>query len=297
MSKVKSIDLHFLNKEDAIASYLVETSEGPILIETGPHSTFSILKKALADKGYNPEDIKHVFITHIHLDHAGAAWKFAEHGAKIYLHPFGERHMADPSKLMSSAKMIYKDDMDRLWGRMEAIPKECLCPIAHEDEVVIGDTVIKAWHTPGHANHHIAWQIGEGLFTGDVAGVKINNGPVVAPCPPPDINLEKWQSSIDLIRKISPAVLYLTHFGAVTDIDKHLIALEKDLYQIAQIVKKYTDDGLDVPEMEKRFIAYVNQELSNYGLDQNALEQYDAANPPFMGVAGLVRYWKKKNEL
>lgn len=292
---IQTLDLNFLENDEAIASYLIESDEGPLLIETGPYSTFPKLELELNKYGYKPEDIKHVFITHIHFDHAGAAWKFAEYGAKVYLHPFGEKHMADPSKLTASAKMIYKDDMDRLWGEMKSIPKELLHPTEHEEVIKIGELEVKSWHTPGHANHHIAWQIGGNLFTGDVAGVKIGEGPVVAPCPPPDINLEKWQKSIDLIRKITPTKLYLTHFGAVTDIESHLIALEKDLYNTANIIKDYLNKELSLPEMEAQFITYVKEHLKAMGLTNSVLKQYDAANPPFMSVAGLVRYWQKKN--
>ncbi|ANQ48730.1 MBL fold metallo-hydrolase [Flammeovirga sp. MY04] len=295
MNSIQPIDLNFLECKEAIASYLIETSEGPILIETGPHSTYPILKEAIKKQGYEIEDIKHVFITHIHLDHAGAAWKFAEHGAKVYLHPFGVRHMADPSKLMASAKMIYKDDMDRLWGEMHEIPEDLLIAPENGSTIKIGDVDVTAWFTPGHANHHIAWQIEDFLFTGDVAGVKIGDGPVVAPCPPPDINLEKWQASIDLIREISPSKLYLTHFGVVTDVVNHLIALEKDLYKVAEIVKNYSENDYSLEKMEELFTTYVNNELKSLGLKDEALKQYDAANPPFMSVAGLLRYWKKKN--
>ncbi|KXX69000.1 MBL fold metallo-hydrolase [Flammeovirga sp. SJP92] len=294
MLTVHTLDLNFLENEEAIASYLIETSNGPILIETGPFSTFKNLENQLSKRGYKPQDIQHVFITHIHLDHAGAAWKFAEYGAKVYLHPFGERHMADPSKLMASAKMIYKDDMDRLWGDMKSIPANLLHATEHEEVITVGEVEIKSWHTPGHANHHIAWQIGDNLFTGDVAGVKIENGPVVAPCPPPDINLEKWQASIDLIRKISPSNLYLTHFGAVSDIESHLIALEKDLYDTAELIKGYIDQELSLPEMEELFINHVDSALRALNLTEEMLKQYDAANPPFMSVAGLLRYWHKK---
>ncbi|WP_281613985.1 MBL fold metallo-hydrolase [Flammeovirga sp. SubArs3] len=295
MNEIKPIDLNFLGNEEAIASYVIQTSEGPALIETGPYSTFPVLEKALNKIDIKVTDIKHVFITHIHLDHAGAAWKFAEHGANIYLHPFGVRHMANPAKLMASAKMIYKDDMDRLWGEMNEIPEKQLISPEHGEKIVIGNTDFTAWYTPGHANHHIAWQVGDGLFTGDVAGVKIGNGPVVAPCPPPDINLEKWQTSIDLIREISPSKLYLTHFGVVTDVSNHLIALEEDLYKVAEIVNEYRKLNYSQQKMEELFTNFVKNELIVLGLDQIALNQYDAANPPFMSVAGLLRYWDKKN--
>ncbi|HKK80460.1 MAG TPA: MBL fold metallo-hydrolase, partial [Phaeodactylibacter sp.] len=107
---IKTLDLKFLGKPDTIASFLVETSEGPILFETGPYSTFDNLKAEVERHGHQLADIKHVFVTHIHLDHAGAAWALAELGADIYLHPVGQGHMHDPSKLVASATRIYGDD-------------------------------------------------------------------------------------------------------------------------------------------------------------------------------------------
>ena len=113
---VYTLDLKFLGYPQSIAAYLVETSDGPILIETGPHSTYEVLKSEVNRCGYNIDEINHVFLSHIHLDHAGAAWAVASQGAKVYLHPFGRAHLLNPEKLMESAKRIYQEDMDRLWG-------------------------------------------------------------------------------------------------------------------------------------------------------------------------------------
>ena len=119
-----------------------------MLIETGPHSTFATLEANLSERGYRIADVKHVFITHIHLDHAGAAWAFAEQGATIYLHPFGYKHMKDPSRLIDSASRIYGDQMDRLWGQLKPIDEYRLQVVEHEEIITIGDCEIKAWHTP-----------------------------------------------------------------------------------------------------------------------------------------------------
>ena len=148
------IDLKFLGLERAIAVFLVETSIGPILIETGPHSSLPKLKSGLSKLGYELKDIKHVLLTHIHLDHAGAAWAFAEQGAKIHLHPRGYRHLNEPSKLLESARRIYKDQMDSLWGSIKPIPEDNLLTVEDGEVLTFGDVSIKAMHTPGHAQHH-----------------------------------------------------------------------------------------------------------------------------------------------
>jgi glyoxylase-like metal-dependent hydrolase (beta-lactamase superfamily II) len=141
---IKVLDLNFLGHQDTIASFLIETLAGPILIETGPHSTLPVLEKALAEHGYKKEDIMHVFLTHIHLDHAGAAWVFAEHGATIYLHPKGVQHLSDPSRLLESATRIYGDKMDELWGTLKPIPREQLVSVGHKEKIKIGKTKLKA---------------------------------------------------------------------------------------------------------------------------------------------------------
>ena len=290
------IDLKFQGIDHAIGAYLVETSEGPILIETGPYSTFKTLQAGLQSAGFRAEDIKHVFLTHIHLDHAGSAWAFAEMGASIYLHPFGSANMEDPTRLMASATRIYGDQMDRLWGTMQKIPASQLVSVGDGDVITIGDQEIKSHHTPGHATHHIAWQMGEVVFTGDVAGVKVNGGPVVAPCPPPDINIEDWKSSIDLLRKLKPKSLYLTHFDRVDDGNDHLARLETMLDDWAQWMKAKWEAGLSKEEITPLFMEYTAAQLRDQGVDEEGVKVYEAANPSWMSVAGLIRYWKKKSE-
>lgn len=295
MSQLHILDLKFLNLPHTIASFLIESSDGPILIETGPHSTIGAMKKGLSKYGYKVEDIKHVFLTHIHLDHAGAAWVFAEHGANIYLHPFGAKNMEDPTRLMESATRIYGDQMDQLWGQMKKISAEQLIEVGHKEIVQIGDVVLKSLHTPGHAKHHIAWQFDDVIFTGDVAGVKIDEGIVVPPCPPPDINIEEWKNSIELIRELKPKKLYLTHFDKIENINEHLNSLETILDNWAEWIKEHWKAGESNEEMGPQFMERVAGQLRAVGLNNAAIQLYEAANPFWMSVAGLVRYWKKKN--
>lgn len=291
---MKIIDLQFLGIPNAIASYLFETSAGPVIMETGPHSTLPNLEKGLASFGYQLADIKHVFLTHIHLDHAGAAWAFAQNGAKIYVHPFGIRHLENPEKLMASAKRIYQDDMDRLWGEMQAIPADQLVAIEHEAIIKIGETSFRALHTPGHAVHHIAWVIGDTIISGDVAGVKIGDGPVVPPCPPPDINIEDWERSIQILLAEAPTSLQLTHYGSIVDVKEHLSALKDELHAWSNWIKPYYLQGKKAAEVTPAFQAFVNERLIKKGVSKSGLQQYEAANPSWMSVAGLMRYWHKK---
>ena len=294
MPDIRILDLQFLGLEQTISAFLVITGEGPVLVETGPHSTILQLEAGVRSNGFSLEDIRHVLLTHIHLDHGGAAWYLADKGATIYLHPFGAKHMADPSKLMESARRIYKAQMDYLWGEMNAIKPDQLREVADNEELKIGGTTIKALHTPGHASHHIAWQLGELLFTGDVAGVKIEGGPVVPPCPPPDINIEDWEKSIDRILSLRVNKLYLTHFGIVEDKETHLKSLKEELMKWAFWIKEHMDKGLDASAMTPLFQEFVAGNLRKKGLSDHRIDQYEAANPSWMSVAGLMRYWSKK---
>ncbi|MEM6800275.1 MAG: MBL fold metallo-hydrolase [Bacteroidota bacterium] len=293
---IHTLDLHF-QVPNSIAVYVIETEAGPVLIETGPHSRFAHLEAELEKIGYKPADFKHVFVTHIHFDHAGAAWAFAEQGATIYVHPRGWKHMHDPERLYNSAKRIYGDMMEPLWGIMKAIPEELLIAVEDEQEIKVGEKVFKSWHTPGHANHHIAWQMDDVIFTGDVGGCRIPNGPVVPPCPPPDINLEAWADSILTLRAQNPSSLYLTHFGKVENPAEHLDQLEFILNDWAQWIKAAWEKGQSQKDMMPGFIAHTDEQLRQAGvLDKVELKKYEAANPAYMSVVGLIRYWQKKSE-
>ncbi|MDI9357059.1 MAG: MBL fold metallo-hydrolase [Chitinophagaceae bacterium] len=292
-NKIQILDLHFLGLPHTVGVFLLETSIGAVLFETGPHSTISHLEKELKIYGHNIENIQHVFITHIHLDHAGAAWFFAEKGATIYLHPLGVQHLADPTKLMDSAKRIYQDSMDHLWGKMNTIDVKNLQKMEHGEAIVLGDTKIIGWHTPGHAIHHIAWQVEDKLITGDVAGVKIENGAVVPPCPPPDIHIEDWIHSLEIIQKLPIKELYLTHYGIVTDVFAHTETLKKTLVEYAEWVKMALNKNIDTKTMTADFENYIISLFRKQGLTEQQIKQYQAANPPWMTVIGLTRYWKK----
>jgi len=294
MNQIHTIDLNFQGLSHAVAAFAVETSEGPVLIETGPHSTLPALEHGLEAIGYSLQQVRHVLLSHIHLDHAGAAWAFAETGATVYVHPMGSPHLENPERLMQSAKMIYQDSMDLLWGEMRPISPERLKTVEHGEEIIIGDTVFKAWHTPGHAIHHIAWQLETVAFTGDVGGVRIEGGLVAPPCPPPDINVEAWQASLVLLHSLDLSAIYLTHFGRVGVVKAHLDELEQRLLNWAAWMQPYFEQQTNPETITPLFQAFVHEELVASGLDEDALARYEIANPSWMSVAGLLRYWKKK---
>lgn len=295
MEQVQVLDLNF-QSEESIAAFLVPSREGLVLIETGPESTWQHLEQGVRDCGYKVADIKHVLLTHIHFDHAGAAWKLAEKGATIYVHPSGLPHLADPEKLWNSASQIYGDAMERLWGKMKPISTDRLKAVDDGDKIQIGELEFTVWYTPGHAVHHNAYQLGEVIFTGDVAGVKIEDGPIQPPCPPPDINIDLWLQSIQKLKALHPSALYLTHFGKQEKVQELLYDLEQVLKDWSNFILPYFQQAVPQEEVVPLFEAYTQGKLTAAGLNQHELLRYQYANPAFMSVTGLYRYWKLKSQ-
>jgi len=289
--------IHILDLHDraprVIASFVLETKEGPVLFETGPESRFSVLLDGLNALGYAAPDVKHVFVTHIHLDHAGAAWRMAERGATIYVHPKGAPHLVDPSRLWASASRIYGEQMETLWGQMGHVPEGQIEVVQDGQVIQIGEVRIQALETPGHAYHHHAYLIGDVLMGGDVTGVKIGRGPVLPPCPPPEIHIELWRESLARLRQLNLRQIYLTYFGLVEDVGPHLDALEVRLLEWADWIKQKLKSGLTREQMVLEFEAHVAATLRAAGLSQEEVQEYELADPSWMSVDGLVRYWNK----
>lgn len=290
------LDTNFLDESHVIGVYLIPSSDGLILVDTGPESVYETLVAAIEAAGYNPKDVKHILLTHIHFDHAGGAWRFAQQGAKIYVHPIGLPHLNNPERLWGSAVRIYGDMMKQLWGTMEPIDRERLVAVENGDQLAFGNVSVNVHYTPGHAIHHNAYQIGDAVFTGDIAGVKIDNGPVVPPCPPPDIHVENWKASIQKLRELNPSRLYLAHYGVIEDVDGHLDALETTLDDWATWMKVHYDAGTPSGDVIPEFITYTQGQLRNAGISEEGIQRYEKGNPSYMSVTGLLRYWKLKDQ-
>ncbi len=287
-----TIDLNFFTPE-TIASYLIETDSELALIESGPDSVYGNLIEGIKKLGFDTRDVRKVFVTHVHLDHAGAAWHFADNGATIYVHPNGARHLNDPSKLVNSASRIYKERMGELWGRVNPISQDRLHQMLDGEEVAVGDTVVRAVDTQGHASHHNTYFVEGNAFTGDVGGIRIKNGPVFPPTPAPDINVEIWLSSIEKIRRLKPAAIYPTHFGKSTDVVSYLDELRARLLDWTGWVGDRLREGKDEAGIISEFDSYVTGSMRNSGLDQEMIDRYRNADPFWMNVPGLIRYWNK----
>ncbi len=237
--------------------------------------------------------MKHVFLSHIHLDHAGAAWRFAELGATIYVHPRGAPHLLDPRKLVESATRIFGDDMERLWGRFAPVPAERLRVLEDRDVTRIGSLQVKAIETPGHATHHHVYQWDDNLFGGDVAGVRLAGGPPIPPFVPPELDIEAWLGSLAKMRALPVTQLYLPHFGAVQDsIPAHLDALEE---RVRRWAEWFRERWRAEEDLAPAFATYEAEDLRAGGAAAEQVADYEAADPSYMAVTAALRYWRKRH--
>ena len=288
------LDTQHLSRPGIIAATALETDEGPVLFDTGPESTFDNIASALSNVGAEPRNVRHVFLSHIHFDHAGAAWRFAELGATIYVHPRGAPHLIHPEKLIASATRLYGDQMDRLWGKISAIAPECIRVLEDGDVVRVAPFEIRAIATPGHASHHHIYHWDDNVFGGDVAGVRMRGGPPAPPFVPPELDIEAWRDSIAKIRALNPANLYLPHFGLVAnDIAGHLDALEQRVVRWSLWFRDRIRAGDNEQSMVPAFAEYLVAELRASGATENQLADYEHADPSFMAVSAATRYWRK----
>ncbi len=289
------LDTRQLDRPGIVAATAVETADGLILFDTGPESTFETIAVELENLGSKPGDVRHVFLSHIHFDHAGAAWRFAELGATIYVHPRGAPHLLDPRKLIESAKRIFGDDMKRLWGRISPVPEARLRVLKDGDIITVGNLAVRAIETPGHASHHHVYQWDDNLFGGDVAGVRIGGGPPIPPFVPPELDVEAWIESIGKMRELGAANLYLPHFGlAPGSVEAHLDLLEGKVQQWANWFREWTQAGADSEELTPAFAAYESADLMRGGATEVEVVSYEAADPSYMAVTAALRYWRKR---
>ncbi len=265
-----------------------------MLFDTGPESTFDNIVAGLRKIGASANDIRHVFLSHIHFDHAGAAWRFAELGATIYVHPRGAQHLIDPAKLIASARRIFGDEMQKLWGRIAPVPENRLRILEDNNVVQVAPVEIRAIATPGHASHHHVYHWEDNLFGGDIAGVRLGSGPPIPPFVPPELHVESWHESIAKIRKLNPMNLYLPHFGLVKDsIATHLAALDERVTRWSEWFHERISAGVREPDLVPGFARLEHDDLTDHGATEELAQDYETADPSYMAVPAAIRYWQK----
>ncbi len=264
-----------------IGSYLVETSDGLAIFDCGPASGLDALRAGLRERGAELADVRHLLLSHIHLDHAGAAGAIVREHPHVTVHvsEVGAPHLVDPSRLEASARRLYGDAFDTLWGELVPVPEANV-------EVVADDVLgLVCFPSPGHASHHVCFLADDGtLYAGDAAGVRIAPSRLVLPpTPPPDIDVAAWDATLDELERRAPERLALVHFGVFDDVERHLEALRTRLHDWERIV--------ETGASQEEFVARAHAGLGE--LDEADLEAVERAMPMWQSYAGLKRWVDK----
>jgi glyoxylase-like metal-dependent hydrolase (beta-lactamase superfamily II) len=291
---IHTLDLNFMGIPRAIASYLILHANGAVLIESGPGSTLPALLAKLQEYGLAPTDITDVLLTHIHLDHAGAAGWLSSQGARIHVHHVGAPHMLNPEKLLASAGRIYGDMMDILWGEFLPVREDRLDVLYDGDIVEVDGLRFRAIDTPGHAEHHFAYLFEDVCFSGDIGGVRLpDTRHVRLPMPPPEFQLEKWRKSLARLKEEQFTRIAPTHFGIFSDPDWHLNAVEQALDEVEDWMETIMPEEPAIEELKEDVTAWARERSIEDGVDPEIIEAYETANPSWMSAYGIQRYWRK----
>ena len=281
---------------EGITGAFVVRGEKTALVETGPKTSAEHVLHGLAENGI--ETVDWIVLTHIHLDHAGAAGtllrRFPE--ARVAVHGVGAPHLVDPAKLWSSAARIYGDDMERLWGGIDPIPQDRIRVLEDGDEIELGGRSLRAVETPGHAYHHHCYLDSETgtLFTGDAVGVRLADLPTVRPAtPPPEFHLEKAIASIDRVRELGATSLCLTHFGPAPDDPATICDQATDaLQRWATWVRGARSTTTDLSEVAEIVQKKVREDAEGR-LSEDALARLEQTTSYRMNTWGYMRYLDK----
>jgi glyoxylase-like metal-dependent hydrolase (beta-lactamase superfamily II) len=292
------IDLQFRGSPRVIATALLNGPDGLTLIDPGPTSCLPALEAGLRDRGLSLREVRTLLLTHVHLDHAGATGTIVERvpNIRVYVHERGAMHMIDPEKLLASVTRLYGDQMEAIWGAFQPVPASQVTALAGGERLEAGGTSIRVAYTPGHAKHHVSFldERSGMAYVGDTGGLRIAGDYLLAPTPPPDIDIEAWQESLDLIDAWRPVSLFLTHFGPITPARAHLARFRTTLTQQAEAVRlALQEDGTE----EAKIRAFVDRmrAAAREALPEQEATATELAAPFEQLWQGLARYWLKMN--
>ena len=292
------IDLQFRGSPRVIATALLNGPDGLTLIDPGPTSCLPALEAGLRDRGLSLRDVRTLLLTHIHLDHAGATGTIVERvpNIRVYVHERGATHMIDPEKLLASVTRLYGDQMDAIWGAFQPVPASQVTALAGGERLEAGGTSIRVAYTPGHAKHHVSFldERSGMAYVGDTGGLRIVGDYLLAPTPPPDIDIEAWQESLNLIDAWRPVSLFLTHFGSITPARAHLARFRTTLTQQAEAVRLALQEG-GTEEAKIRAFVERMRAAAREALPEREATATELAAPFDQLWQGLARYWLKKN--
>lgn len=293
------IDLWYRDQPGHIATCVLETDGGLALVDPGPSTTLERLRASLRELGAGLNDVRILLITHIHLDHSGAAGVLAAERAdlRVFVHERGAPHLIDPAKLVRSATMLYGDRMEELWGEIRPVPEDRVTLLAGGERLRFGSRTVRVAYTPGHAWHHVSYfDEGTGLaFTGDVLGEQPPGTTRAIPVtPPPDIDVEEMVASEERILAWRPDRLFVTHFGPVEHPASYAAEHRDRLLRWSAIVRASLEqDGTD-EELSGQFADLVGPDLTA-GLPEEAAE-WILRETQLTSWLGLARYWRKRLE-
>ena len=294
----RMIDLRHMGRPESVGACVVETRDGPLIIDPGPASTIPALRAGLAELGYEIGDLVALLLTHIHLDHAGGTGTLARENPRlaVYVHELGARHVADPSKLVSSATRLYGPKMDELWGEVAAVPSERIHSLAGGETIALGERTFEVAYTPGHAAHHVSYfEPAAGVaFVGDTGGLMSPRLPCVLPVtPPPEFDLEAWLASIHRIRMWQPREIVLTHYGPSLEPEHHLEELRSAILVWAEYARdSLLQTGTDTDRVGW-FIRQLEVWIEGRVASDRARTFLEGAGPDACWQ-GLARYWKNR---
>jgi glyoxylase-like metal-dependent hydrolase (beta-lactamase superfamily II) len=293
------VDLGFLGRPGIIATAVLHGPGGVALVDPGPSTTLANLRAGLQRKGIGISDVRQLLLTHIHLDHAGAAGSLVKENPRIevFVHARGGPHLIDPAKLLSSARRLYGDDMERLWGEFLPVAADRIRVLEGGERVTAGGRELEVAYTPGHASHHVSYfdPSSRIAFVGDTAGIRRGAGKfIMPPTPPPDIDLEAWRDSEARILSWDPDTLFVTHFGPFRGARTHFQELMDRLADWSRIVRRLIADArLTEEQRQEQFVEEGRQELRRIVGEEEAA-QYGRAGRLDYSWQGLARYWRKR---
>jgi glyoxylase-like metal-dependent hydrolase (beta-lactamase superfamily II) len=299
MTTITTIDLNWTGRPRSIAAVLIESEGASVLIDPGPASTLETLRAGLRDRGQDFHTPEALLLTHLHLDHAGATGALVRENPnlRVYVHEFGLIHLIDPSRLLASAGRLYGGDLQTLFGECMPVPQDNLRQLQGGDRIQVGQAQLEVTYTPGHASHHVTYwdPASRTAFVGDTAGIRMQGDAFLLPAtPPPDIDIETWNQSLDTIASWGPERLFLTHFGFIENPADHIRAYKERLAEWSGLTRKLLASGMETSEAERVFVDAIAAEIKST-LPTDAADHYIFNGGLRLSWLGLMRYVRKRD--
>jgi glyoxylase-like metal-dependent hydrolase (beta-lactamase superfamily II) len=294
------LDTNWLGRARSIGAVLLESEGHRAIVDPGPASVRENLRELLLARGTSIANLNAILLTHIHLDHAGATGALVRENPQleVYVHKAGMLHMADPSKLLASAERLWPGHLQLLFGQTLPVPLGNLRMLKGGETLSLGKRDLEVFYTPGHASHHVSYfDAHEGTaYVGDTTGFHIEGQPYAVPlAPPPDIDLEKWNASLDAILARKPQRLFLTHFGYSDDPAAHIAHYRQNLQRWTALAGEILQSTSDEKDALEKFMTATTAEI------RQQLKHADPEHYLFnVGLnltwLGLARYHRKRAE-